>query len=244
MGAASVSGAGDVSGATASCAAAGAAASSQARTIACADQYENVPQNAERLCGALHLLPRPAPENSCVSAVPIAEDVSCGENGLNHCMAPQLGSCLISLLTLKRQRVVGAHLDMRVGTFESHRRAIHPHDVGDEPASQLACQLHQRIPLRGCGSLVHGQNRAHGLRGLATHLAHSKVAIAGDRCGHRQSVEATRLVGSARDAPCHHGLTPGGLGFAVHDAAAGKDLGGPRFDVFANDATMVASQRS
>ena len=37
------------------------------------DQYENVPQNADLLSGALHLVPRPIPENACVSATPIED---------------------------------------------------------------------------------------------------------------------------------------------------------------------------
>src|SRR5690606_4801954 len=62
-------------------------------------QYVNRPKTADRLPGALHFVPRPWPENWCASATPNSAEASV-VNGVNHCIAPQLGSWVISLSTV------------------------------------------------------------------------------------------------------------------------------------------------
>src|SRR5262245_59856370 len=61
-------------------------------------QYENVPKNADRLFGSLHFVPSAAPVNRCCAATPTVASFTCA-SGWNHCIAPQVGSCVRCLFT-------------------------------------------------------------------------------------------------------------------------------------------------
>ncbi len=81
------------------------------------------------------------------------------------------------------------------------------------------------------GAFVHVQERLHERRRLAAHLAHAEVVRARERRDDREAVDRDTADLAAVDAPGQHRLPPHRLGLAVHDAAAGEDLGGAGLDV-------------
>src|SRR4029453_13078878 len=78
----------------------------------------------------------------------------------------------------------------------------------------------------------------------AAHLAHPEIAIAGHGGHDRPSIETNAVEAATRDAPRQNGLAAGRLRLAVHDAAAGEDLRGARFDVVPLNAAPLGGERS
>src|SRR5262249_52865289 len=71
---------------------------------------------------------------------------------------------------------------------------------------------------------------------------HAQVPIARHRGDDRQTVNRDAVEAAVVDLPCQHRLLADGFCFAVHDAAAGKYLGGPRFDIRARDGALPAGR--
>ena len=171
--------------------------------------------------------------NSCASVVPIA-GLSTTLKGVNHFIAPQAGPCSTLFFTVSCDWPAATATVSAVSSkLMAHGRDLH--DLGDEPAREFLCQFRQRYSLRGGGTLVDVDDRAHKRRRLAANLADAEIAIAGHGGHHAQAVEDLASVDAGVDPPRHHGLPAYRLGFAAHDAAAGEHLGRAGFDVLADD---------
>ena len=66
-------------------------------------------------------------------------------------------------------------------------------------------------------------------------LRDAEILVPSDGRNDRQAVERHAVEAAAIDFPRKHRLLADGFGFAAHDAAAGEDLRGARFDVLAAD---------
>src|SRR5262249_60706759 len=98
----------------------------------------------------------------------------------------------------------------------------------------------------GWGGAVGGRvagGRGAARRLLAAHFLHAGVPAARQRGDDGQAVDRDAVEAALVDLPREQRLPAHRFGFAVHDAAAGEDLGGTRFHVRAGDGPLAASEK-
>ena len=206
-----------------------------------AGYMEKRPTNADRRSAWRHLVPSALPQYTCDLVSPTDASVPLA-SGWNHCMAPHEGSWVSRVSTDNVAAPAATSTrspwrSQRTGAAETSTTSL------TRFAGGVTNEGHERFALGRTGALVHDHRRPHLTRRLAAHLPHAQIAVAGHGSDDREPVERLPVEGALADPPRQHGLTAHRFRFAVHDAAAGEDLGGARLDIVAGDGRLRSGRR-